>query len=116
MNMRISSPPASTASGTVSHHETATLRCIRYHSSPYGTKVLSSCHIARQVEGCWYLSMTCFHDGRGTAGLTAGAMMGATLADGTPAEVMLAGAKGEYTAMTVLRKLASRATAAQYEL
>src|ERR1700734_2523816 len=65
MNMRISSAPANTASGTVSHHDTATLRCIRYQSSAYGTKVLSNCHTARQVDGCWYFSITSFHGALG---------------------------------------------------
>jgi hypothetical protein len=106
MKMRINRPPASTASGTVNHQDTAALRCIRYHSSAYGTKVLSSCHTARQVDGCWYLSITCFHDA-----FVTGKMMG-----GTTMGVVPMGVAMESVAMTVLRKLASRATAAQNEL
>jgi hypothetical protein len=60
--------------------------------------VLSSCHAARRVEGRWYFSITCFHDALASGGVMAAGMMRVEM---------------ESVAMTVLRKLASRATAAQ---
>jgi hypothetical protein len=51
-----------------------------------------SCHTARQVDGCWYFSITCFHDAFATGGSGEGRM----------------GVEMESVAMTVLTKRAVR--------
>lgn len=60
MNARTRNPPAKTASGTTSHHDTARLRYMRYQTSARGPRVLTICQIARHVEGVWYCSTISF--------------------------------------------------------
>src|SRR5687767_13296421 len=60
MKTRTRNAPASRASGTTSHHETARLRYIKYQSSAYGPRVLTICQSARASEGCWYFATTSF--------------------------------------------------------
>ena len=51
MKVRTSKPPARIASGSVSHHDTATLRYIKYQTSAYDPNELTICQLARHVEG-----------------------------------------------------------------
>src|ERR1043166_1122943 len=60
INVRTMNPPAKTASGMVIHREIERLKYIRHQSSTYGPRVLTSCHTARPVEGCWYLETISF--------------------------------------------------------
>src|SRR4051794_17078758 len=61
MKMRTTKPPAKTASGATSHHETGSARYIKYHNNPYGTMVLTICQTARASDGSWYSATIAFH-------------------------------------------------------
>src|SRR4051812_26448356 len=61
IKIRTKKPPAKIASGTTSHHDTASARYIKYQSSAYGTNVLTICQMARGNDGCWYSATTAFH-------------------------------------------------------
>src|SRR5882724_188046 len=69
MNTRTSSPPASTASGTMSQRDTDRHRYIKYQARANGTMVSMICHKARGVEGFWYFRTIACHAALSARGL-----------------------------------------------
>src|SRR5262245_22247724 len=60
MKTRTRNAPARTASGSVIHQATCTVKYIRTQRSEYGTMVLTICQRARPIEGCWNLATISF--------------------------------------------------------
>src|SRR5262245_66158476 len=56
MKTRTRNAPARTASGSVIHQASCTVKYIKAQRSEYGAMVLTICQSARPIEGCWNLA------------------------------------------------------------